>query len=60
MNRRPAWLHRLRGGGQLTERVRRNPYTVVLLDEMEKAHPDVFNMLPSSCRPRPFWAAVEA
>jgi len=32
-------------GGQLTERVRRNPYTVVLLDEMEKAHPDVFNML---------------
>lgn len=32
-------------GGQLTERVRHNPYTVVLLDEMEKAHPDVFNML---------------
>jgi ATP-dependent Clp protease ATP-binding subunit ClpC len=32
-------------GGQLTERVRRNPYTVVLLDEIEKAHPDVFNML---------------
>ena len=32
-------------GGQLTERVRRNPYTVVLLDEVEKAHPDVFNML---------------
>jgi len=32
-------------GGQLTERVRRNPYTVVLLDELEKAHPDVFNML---------------
>lgn len=32
-------------GGQLTERVRRMPYTVVLLDEMEKAHPDVFNML---------------
>ncbi len=32
-------------GGQLTENVRRNPYTVVLLDEMEKAHPDVFNML---------------
>lgn len=32
-------------GGQLTEKVRRNPYTVVLLDEMEKAHPDVFNML---------------
>jgi ATP-dependent Clp protease ATP-binding subunit ClpC len=32
-------------GGQLTERVRRSPYTVVLLDEVEKAHPDVFNML---------------
>lgn len=32
-------------GGQLTERVRRNPYTVVLLDEPEKAHPDVSNML---------------
>jgi len=32
-------------GGQLTEKVRRNPYTVVLLDEVEKAHPDVFNML---------------
>ncbi len=32
-------------GGQLTERVRRKPYAVVLLDEIEKAHPDVFNML---------------
>jgi ATP-dependent Clp protease ATP-binding subunit ClpC len=32
-------------GGQLTERVRRKPYAVVLLDEMEKAHPDVFNIL---------------
>ena len=32
-------------GGQLTEAVRRNPYCVVLLDEMEKAHPDVFNIL---------------
>jgi ATP-dependent Clp protease ATP-binding subunit ClpC len=32
-------------GGQLTERVRRQPYSVVLLDEVEKAHPDVFNML---------------
>ena len=32
-------------GGQLTEAVRRNPYTVVLLDEVEKAHPDVFNIL---------------
>ncbi|MBS3737661.1 ATP-dependent Clp protease ATP-binding subunit [Mesohalobacter halotolerans] len=32
-------------GGQLTEKVRRKPYAVVLLDEVEKAHPDVFNML---------------
>jgi ATP-dependent Clp protease ATP-binding subunit ClpC len=32
-------------GGQLTERVKRNPYSVVLLDEIEKAHPDVFNVL---------------
>ncbi len=32
-------------GGQLTEAVRRRPYSVVLFDEMEKAHPDVFNML---------------
>jgi ATP-dependent Clp protease ATP-binding subunit ClpC len=32
-------------GGQLTERVRRRPYTVILLDEIEKAHPDVFNIL---------------
>ncbi len=32
-------------GGQLTERIRRRPYCVVLLDEVEKAHPDVFNML---------------
>lgn len=32
-------------GGQLTEAVRRHPYSVVLLDEMEKAHPDVFNIL---------------
>jgi ATP-dependent Clp protease ATP-binding subunit ClpC len=32
-------------GGQLTEKVRRHPYSVVLLDEVEKAHPDVFNML---------------
>ncbi|MEC5150190.1 ATP-dependent Clp protease ATP-binding subunit [Cryobacterium sp. GrIS_2_6] len=31
--------------GQLTERVRRNPYSVILLDEIEKAHPDVFNLL---------------
>ncbi len=32
-------------GGQLTEKVRRKPYSVVLLDEVEKAHPDVFNIL---------------
>src|SRR5690606_32230339 len=32
-------------GGQLTEKVRRKPYSVVLLDEIEKAHPDVFNLL---------------
>lgn len=32
-------------GGQLTEKVRRRPYSIVLLDEIEKAHPDVFNML---------------
>lgn len=32
-------------GGQLTERVRRKPYSVILFDEMEKAHPDVFNIL---------------
>jgi ATP-dependent Clp protease ATP-binding subunit ClpC len=32
-------------GGQLTEKVRRNPYSVILFDEIEKAHPDVFNIL---------------
>jgi ATP-dependent Clp protease ATP-binding subunit ClpC len=32
-------------GGQLTEKVRRNPYSVVLLDEIEKAHPDIFNIM---------------
>ncbi|TET61722.1 ATP-dependent Clp protease ATP-binding subunit [Candidatus Aerophobetes bacterium] len=32
-------------GGELTEKIRRNPYSVVLLDEIEKAHPDVFNVL---------------
>ncbi len=32
-------------GGQLTEAIRRRPYAVVLLDELEKAHPDVFNIL---------------
>ena len=37
-------------GGQLTEAVRRNPYCVVLLDEMEKAHPDVFNILVAGAR----------
>ena len=35
-------------GGQLTEAVRRKPYTVVLFDEIEKAHPDVFNVLTAS------------
>jgi len=32
-------------GGQLTERIKRNPYSVILLDEIEKAHPDLFNIL---------------
>lgn len=32
-------------GGQLTDKVRRKPYSIILLDEIEKAHPDVFNML---------------
>jgi len=32
-------------GGELTERVRRNPYSVILFDEIEKAHPDIFNLL---------------
>jgi ATP-dependent Clp protease ATP-binding subunit ClpA len=32
-------------GGQLTEAVRRNPHSLILLDEIEKAHPDVFNIL---------------
>ena len=40
-------------GGQLTEAVRRRPYTVVLFDEIEKAHPDVFNMVRG-----PDWLAV--
>ena len=35
-------------GGQLTEKVKRRPYSVVLFDEIEKAHPDVFNLLSSS------------
>ena len=32
-------------GGQLTERVKRQPYSIILLDEIEKAHPDVYNIL---------------
>ncbi len=32
-------------GGQLTEAIRRRPYSVILFDEIEKAHPDVFNMM---------------
>ena len=32
-------------GGQLSEKVRRNPYSVILFDEIEKAHPDIFNIL---------------
>ena len=32
-------------GGQLTEKIRQRPYSVILLDEVEKAHPDVFNIL---------------
>ena len=34
-------------GGQLSERIRRNPYSVLLFDEIEKAHPDVFNISAS-------------
>src|SRR5260370_808043 len=40
----PAYV-RYEEGGQLTERVRRTPYSVILLDEIEKAHPDVLNIL---------------
>ena len=40
-----AGVRGLRGRGQLTEAVRRRPYAVLLLDEVEKAHPDVFNLL---------------
>ena len=36
-------------GGQLSEKVRRNPYSVILFDEIEKAHPDVFNILLQGC-----------
>ena len=45
LDRRASGLRRLRGVGQLTKAVRRKPYSVVLLDEIEKAHPDVFNIL---------------
>jgi ATP-dependent Clp protease ATP-binding subunit ClpB len=38
-------VRRPREGGQLTEAVRRRPYSVILLDEVEKAHPDVINVL---------------
>ena len=49
-------------GGKLTEAVRRRPFAVVLLDEIEKAHPDVFNILLQACsllpRPSPLMASV--
>ncbi len=35
-------------GGELTEAVRTNPYSVILLDEIEKAHPDIFNILATN------------
>ncbi|MEJ7708572.1 MAG: AAA family ATPase [Pyrinomonadaceae bacterium] len=35
----------MKRGGQLTERVKRSPYAVLLFDEIEKAHPDIFNVL---------------
>ena len=41
----PAGYVGYEDGGQLTDRVRRNPYSLILLDEIEKAHPDIFNML---------------
>ena len=44
-DRGAARLRRLRGGGALTEAVRRRPYQVILFDEVEKAHNDVFNVL---------------
>ena len=37
-------------GGQLTEKVRRKPYSIILFDEIEKAHPDIFNMFTSNIR----------
>ena len=42
-------------GGQLTEAVRRRPYSVVLFDEIEKAHPDVFNVLLQTCHSDYAW-----
>ncbi len=44
-DRLASGLRRLRRGGQLTEAVRRQPYSVVLFDEIEKAHPEVFNAM---------------
>lgn len=41
----PGYVGHEEGGGQLTEKVRRRPYSVILLDEIEKAHPEVFNLL---------------
>ncbi len=41
----PGYVGYEEGGGQLTEKVRKRPYSVVLLDEIEKAHPDVYNIL---------------
>jgi ATP-dependent Clp protease ATP-binding subunit ClpC len=41
----PGYVGYDEGGGQLTEKVRKKPYSVILLDEIEKAHPDVFNIL---------------
>ena len=41
----PAGYVGYEDGGQLTDKIRRNPYSLILLDEIEKAHPDIFNML---------------
>ncbi len=41
----PGYVGFEEGGGQLTEKVRKRPYSVVLLDEIEKAHPDIYNIL---------------
>ena len=41
----PGYVGFEEGGGQLTEKVRKHPYSVVLLDEIEKAHPDIYNIL---------------